>query len=296
LGFGVEELLPTPAIPGELDFMNTKNPIPDYKNLDLSGEALQAAGRMEARAQEPASQAMFQQLVAPLLSSNVKTVLEFGCGTAALSRRIARAAPQAAVYASDKSAGMLAAARRLAETEGLSNLHFQAWDVLDESSFPFPTPQFDLIISSVVIPYLDDAQTAALIGRLASSHLAPGGILAFIEQDLTTDTVYFPRFDFLREVLTKDLRNLKQTLALGLRPILRQAGLEVLGRRSFLWTDDAYGAYTRELLETFGDAAYDRGHITAAQKEEWKKTLDDLAASGDFYYGMVYHCVAGRRV
>lgn len=271
-----------------------KNPLPDYKNLDLSGEALQAALRMEARAKEPASQAMFEQLVAPLLSSNVRTILEFGCGTAALSRRIARLAAQAVVYASDKSEGMLVTARQLAETEDLPNIRFQVWDVLDENAFPFPTAQFDLIISSVVIPYLDDAQTIALTGRLAS-HLSAGGILAFVEQDLTTDTVNFPRFDFLREILTKDLRNLKQTLALGLRPILRGAGLQVLPRRSFLWTDDAYGAYTRELLERFADAACERGHIQPAERDEWKKTLTDLAQSGDFYYGIVYHCVAGKK-
>ena len=45
------------------------NPTPDYKNLDLSDEALQAAIRMEARAVEAASQVMFQQLVIPLLST-----------------------------------------------------------------------------------------------------------------------------------------------------------------------------------------------------------------------------------
>ena len=82
-------------------------PIPDYKNLDLSGEALQAAMRMEARAHEPASEQMFRQLVGPLLSPQVRTVLEFGCGTAALSRRIAQALPGAGVYATDKSDGML---------------------------------------------------------------------------------------------------------------------------------------------------------------------------------------------
>jgi 16S rRNA A1518/A1519 N6-dimethyltransferase RsmA/KsgA/DIM1 with predicted DNA glycosylase/AP lyase activity len=58
---------------------------------------LQAATRMEARARESASEEMFRQLIAPLLTSEVKTVLEFGCGTAALSRRIARAAPHAVV-------------------------------------------------------------------------------------------------------------------------------------------------------------------------------------------------------
>jgi len=268
-------------------------PIPDYKNLDLSGEAQQAAARMEARAREAASGNMFQELVAPLLSANVRSVLEFGCGTAALARRMARAAPQAQVYASDKSAGMLTAARQSLVDEKLENIRLVPWDILDGSSFPFPVEQFDLIISSVVVPYLDDTQTVALIERLAA-RLAPGGVLAFLEQDSSTDSVYYPRFELFRDVLTKDLRNLKSTLALGLRPVLRAAGLKPLERRSFLWTDDRYGDYTRDLLERFADDAVERGQIQPEERDEWKQTLNDLAEAEDFYYGIVYHLVAGR--
>jgi hypothetical protein len=146
----------------------------------------------------------------------------------------------------------------------------------------------------VVIPYFEESQAIALVERL-STYLSPGGILAFMEQDLTTDTVNYPGSELLRTVLTRDLRNLKHTLALGLRPILRSAGLQVLPRRSFLWTDDGYGAYTRELLERFADSALERGYIKPEERDEWKKTLNNLAESGDFYYGIVYHCIAGRR-
>jgi len=269
------------------------NPLPNYKDLDLSGEALRAATRMEARAQEPASLEMFQQLVAPLLSSEVKSVLEFGCGTASLSRRVAAALPQATVYASDKSLGMLKVARSLVNADGLENVRLEAWDALDDASFPFAQQPFDLILSSVVIPYLDDAQTGDLIRRLAA-RLAPGGVLAFVEQDLGTDTLNFPKFDIYRRILTKDLRNLKSTLALGLRPLLREAGLQLLPRRSFLWTDEAYGPYTRDLLERLADSACEKGQITSEARDEWKTTLERLVASGDFYYGMVYHLVAGK--
>ncbi len=270
-------------------------PLPDYQNLDLSGEARQAAARMEARAREPASQEMFQQLVVPLITATVRTVLEVGCGTAALSRRIAQAAPQAVVYASDKSEGMLQVAGRLIDAERIPNVRLQRWDMLDETSFPFPTSYFDLIVSSVVIPYFDDAQAIALIKMLAS-HLPPGGILAFVEQDWMTDTVNIPRYELFRGVLNKDQRKYKRTLWLGLRPFLREAGLAILPRRSFLWTDDAYGAYTRDLLERFADAACDNGRISAAERDEWKQALNDLAEDGDFFYGIVYHLVAGRRM
>lgn len=270
------------------------NALPDYQNLDQSGESGQAAARMEARAREAASQELFAQLVVPLLLPAPRMVLEVGCGTAALARRLARFAPQAMVYASDKSSGMLAAAREIAETTPLVNLHLVRWDVLDEASFPFPVPQFDLILSSVLVPYLDDPQTAALVRRLAG-RLAPGGVLAFIEQDHISDSLNYPRFELFRKVLNKDGRSLKPTLALGLRPLLRAAGLSLLPRRSFLWTDETYGPYTRDLLERFADSAFDQGRLTQSERDEWKRTLNELAAGGDFYYGIVYHLVAGRK-
>ena len=275
--------------------MEVRGLIPNYSDLDLSGEALQAAARMEARAQEPASRELFRQLVAPLLTDRVKTVCEFGCGTAALSRKIVAAAPNAAVYAGDKSQGMLRAARRMIALENLTNIHVQPWDILDERAFPFPVTQFDLIISSVVVPYLDDTQTIRLVERLVQ-HLAPSGVLAFVEQDLMTDTLNHPDHALTRAVLGKDQRSPKRTIGLGLRPVLREAGLHLLPRRSFLWTDDTYGPYTRDLLERFANAAHDQGIISSAARDTWMQALNDLAASGDFFYGIVYHLIAGRRL
>lgn len=267
---------------------------PDYTNLDLSGDVPQAAARMDARAREDASGAMFAQLVAPLLSAGVSTVLEVGCGTAALSRRIARAAPGACVCATDKSEGMLAAARRTVASEGIANVRLAQWNALDAPAFPFDVGRFDLIVSSVVVPYFDDGQTAGIVRTLAS-RLSSGGVLAFVEQDLATDTVNFPDAGLRRRVMDKDSRPLKRTLALGLRPLLRDAGLTVLPRRSFLWTDDAYGPYTRDLLAGMADAACKSGRLRPGEREEWTRVLQELADSGDFFYGMVYHLVAGRR-
>ncbi len=268
--------------------------IPNYKDLDESGESRAAATRMEQRAQEPASGEMFDSLVAPLLESAPGRILEVGCGTAALSRRVARHLPNATIRATDKSEGMLAAARKYAEEEASGGeLVLGRWDVLDPASFPFERDEFDLILSSVMVPYLDDAQTATLVHGL-SSRLMPGGILAFVEQDLTTDTINFPDFDLLRRVYDWEARDLKETIALGLRPLLRRAGLDLLPRSSFLWTDDEYGPYTRDLLSRLADDALKAGRITNPERERWTATLEALAASGDFYYGIVYHRIAGR--
>ncbi|WP_053057598.1 class I SAM-dependent methyltransferase [Rubrobacter aplysinae] len=269
--------------------------IPDYRDLDVSGEALAAARRMEDRAEAPASAALFEELVAPLLEPAPERVLEVGCGTAALSRRVARRLPGSAVYAADKSAGMLSYAAYTTERAGdLENLRLGRWDATVPGEFPFEGDgPFGLILSSVLVPYLDDTQTAALVHDLAS-RLAPGGVLAFVEQDLSSDSVSFPRHDLFQRIYAKDARDLDTTMALGLRPLLRDAGLTLIPRRSFLWTDEEYLPYTRGLVAGLADAALHDGRITPEERAEWEETLERQAATGDFYYGLVYHRLAGR--
>ncbi|MEZ4660627.1 MAG: hypothetical protein R2911_23980 [Caldilineaceae bacterium] len=105
----------------------------------------------------------------------------------------------------------------------------------------------------------------------------------------------FPNWSLLRDITAKHQRDIRPGWCLGLRPLLRSAGLTLLPRRSFLWTDEAYGAYTQDLLGRMADAARDKGAITPEQWAEWKEGLIALAAAGDFYYGLVYHLIAGRR-
>ena len=265
--------------------------VPAYDDLDRSGEAQRAAQRMEARAKESASAAMFDALVKPLLKPDVARVLELGCGTAALSRRIAQKLPQATIRAVDKSQGMIDAATQLARAEGHANIEFETVDI--SAGLPKAAPT-DLVISSVVVAYLDDDQTTALIAA-AKDTLAPGGVLAFLEQDLQTDALYFPDNDLLKRVFAKDRRQLKKTQTLGLRPALREAGFADICRSSFVWTDEGYGPYLQDLLAHLAADAEKQGRITAAERARWQETLSRVAAKGDFYYGLVYHLLTARK-
>ncbi len=117
--------------------------IPNYKDLDLTGEAEAAANRMEARAREPASEAMFNELIAPMIEMGTARILEVGCRTGALARRIAKAAPSSTIFATDKSEGMLRVARSLAQDARA--IQFRSWDVNEEAEWPFDAePPFDL--------------------------------------------------------------------------------------------------------------------------------------------------------
>jgi len=76
---------------------------------------------------------------------------------------------------------------------------------------------------------------------------------------------------------------------------LAACGLAPLPRRSYLWTDDAYGPYLRDLLPSIAAGARRVGRIDAAEEARWNTTLEALAADGQFYYGLVHYLVAGRR-
>ncbi len=263
--------------------------IPDYRNL--GGDAQAAAERMEARAREPASAAMFDALIRPLLVAGTRRILEVGGGTGGLARKVATAAPDAEVHLTDKSPEMLAAARTFAG-DTASRTTSACWDATDEPSFPFSPAPYDLILSSVMVPYLSDEETTDLVRRLAK-RLRPGGTLCFLEQDLQTDALAFPDFELLHRVFAKDARKLKQTLALNLRPLLRDAGLSLLAARSFLWTDETYGPYLRDLLGKLAADAERAGRMTAEERARWLQTLEDQRSAGDFHYSLVYHRVAG---
>ncbi|MEZ4660628.1 MAG: class I SAM-dependent methyltransferase [Caldilineaceae bacterium] len=114
-------------------------PLPDYKNLDASGEARQAALRMEARAGKRRRRRCLNNWWRRCWMTTYAAKLEIGCGTAALSRRIAQRQPHAHVYAADKSAGMLQMAQELIAEERLGNIQLTHWDVLGNQRPRLPT-------------------------------------------------------------------------------------------------------------------------------------------------------------
>lgn len=237
---------------------------------------------------------MFDAFVRPLLTDQVAEVLDVGCGTASLARRIAACLPEARVCASDKSEVMLKVAEHLANQEGLSRIEMRQWDVTREESFPFLPGMFDLVVSSVMTIYLSDQEARNVVASLAK-RLNPGGILAFVEQDLMTDSLDDSSGLFLK-IMEKDRRVIKPTQALGLRNLLEAAGLTPLPLASYVWSDERYGPYVRELLERIADVAHSRGSISLSECQAFKTMLNSRAEAGNFYYGLVYHRIAGRRV
>lgn len=267
--------------------------LPDHYDPDEGGSARQAAFRMESRAQEPASERMFQELVRPILGTGVRSVLELGCGTAFLSRRIVRLLNHANVLATDKSPEILGAARQCAEKEEIRTIQWALWDVLNEDAFPYKVSRYELVLSSLLIPNLSAEETKALIPRLVKK-LENRGILAFIEQDLMSDSLHDPT-GIGRRILEKEDRTILSTQGMGMRPLMRDAGLRTIARNSFQWVDERYGPYMRGYLGRLTESALEREIITEDERGLFLDTMDKLARDRDFYYSVTYHLIAAER-
>jgi malonyl-CoA O-methyltransferase len=131
----------------------------------IAGAFSAAAGTYEsaARAQDWAADRLMQRLGRPRAPLRV---LELGCGTGLLTRRLAAALPEGStILATDLSAAMVEAAAAACPVASFA--------VMDAES-PQASGPFDLIASSLAAQWFTDLE--ATLGRLAAL-LAPGGRL-----------------------------------------------------------------------------------------------------------------------
>ena len=99
-------------------------------------------------------------------------MLDVGCGTGAVARRIAPlVGPLGRVVGLDISPAMLAVACQAAERDGVTI----EWQVGRSESLPFPDGGFDLVVSQQGLQFAVDKPAAVAEMRRA---LAPGGRVA----------------------------------------------------------------------------------------------------------------------
>jgi 2-polyprenyl-6-hydroxyphenyl methylase/3-demethylubiquinone-9 3-methyltransferase len=155
------------------------------------------------------------------------SVLDAGCGSGVFSRVAARHA--AKVIALDGSDAMIAIAEQGAASEGLCNITHRV-GLLDDLAAWEPA-QFDLILSSSVLEYVEDYQaTLASLVRL----LRPGGRLIISMPNADSHYRRLERIAFKLAGRPRYVAHLKsRSTPRKLKEILAKQGMEVLEARYF---------------------------------------------------------------
>jgi SAM-dependent methyltransferase len=145
----------------------------NHSTILLGGRYLQPVENLEARADGD-----YRRMALGLLNladpNSANSLVEVGCGSGALLRRIARSTNCRRVVGLDVNRFLLGEAKALADSEGVSSrLEFKEGSA---EAIPFPDTEFDIAFSSTVMEEVDADRMLSEMVRITK----PGGRVAVI--------------------------------------------------------------------------------------------------------------------
>lgn len=179
------------------------------------------------------------KLVAQVAADDPAAIAEVGCGTGAVTRRLAQALPDARITAVDVDPAILSRAARRNPGARIT------WKLASATALPLEDASFDAVVCSLVLHHLDPEPKAAALSE-ARRVLRPGGRLHVADWGMPRDPLEGLSFLGLR--LVDGLAPTRQHATGALPALLRGAGFADVEVRDRFRT--AWGA-----LELIGAAA-----------------------------------------
>jgi SAM-dependent methyltransferase len=259
----------------------------------VTGLDAAAQGRLaevlETRAAEPQQQAMREAFLARIEFPAHAAVLEVGCGTGALTRRLARRPNVDSVVGVDPAASLLARARALAAQ--LPNVAFQE---ADGRALPFPDARFDVVVFDSTLCHVPEPEHAL---AEAFRVLRPQGQLAVFDGDYATATVALGDHDPLQACVAATMAHSvhDRWLVRRLSALVRSCGFASPRLLGCAFAEVAGADYMLTVVDRGADILRGLGQLgeeaTAALKAEARRRL----AAGTFFGHIAYASVIARK-
>ena len=257
---------------------------------DLDAEAQdRLAGVLETRGADPKQQAMRRAFLEDIALAPGARVLEVGCGTGVLTRRLARWDEVGEVVGVDLAPALLARARELAAD--LPNVAFQE---ADARALPFAGESFDAVVFDSTLSHVPEPERALAEARRV---LRPSGRLAAFDGDYATATVALGDHDPLQacvEAMMAGSVN-DRWVVRRLRALVGGLGLAIVGFRSHGFVEELGGGYMLTVVDRGADILRALGRIgdeaAAALKAEARRRV----AARSFFGHIAYASLVAQR-
>jgi ubiquinone/menaquinone biosynthesis C-methylase UbiE len=244
---------------------------------------------LEARGADAQQQAMRRLFLETIDFPPGARVLEVGCGTGVLTRRLANWPEVGSVTGVDTAPSLLSRARELAA--GLANITFREGDA---RSLPFEREAFDVVIFDSTLSHVPNPEQA--IGE-AFRVLQPSGSLAAFDGDYSTATVALGDHDPVQACVDAMMASsvTDRWLVRRLPALAREHGFTVTSFGSHGYVETAGGEYMLSVIDRGADLLSSRGQIDDDTAAGLKREARRRVEAGTFFGHIAYASLVARK-
>jgi ubiquinone/menaquinone biosynthesis C-methylase UbiE len=243
---------------------------------------------LETRGVDPQQQALRQAFLAGVPFPSHARVLDVGCGTGVLTRRLARLPAVESVVGVDPAPALLEQARKLAAD--IPNIAFQEGD---GRALPFGEEAFDVVVFDSTLSHVPEPGRA-----LAEAHrvLRPSGWLAVFDGDYATTTVALGDHDPLQTCVDMMMANsvTDRWLARRLPALVRAAGFAPEPYRSYGFVETG-GGYMLTVVDRGVDLLRAAGQIGDETAEALQAEVRRRVEAGSFFGHIAYGSIIASK-
>jgi ubiquinone/menaquinone biosynthesis C-methylase UbiE len=259
--------------------------MPDVYNTITSAEPAlvqRIAQALEVRGADDQQKSMLGSYLAEINFPANARVIEVGCGTGPVSRRLAGWPNVGQVVGVDPSSAFVEKARQLGA--GLTNLAFHEGNA---NQLRFADSHFDVAVFHTTLCHLSDPK-----GAMQEAHrvLKRGGCLAVFDGDYASTTLGTGDLDPL-QICADSFREFfihDSWLARRFPTLAEATGFKVMSYRSHSYTESANPDYMLTIVDRGADALASAGQIGQALAEALKAEARQRAAKGSFFGYITY--------
>jgi 2-polyprenyl-3-methyl-5-hydroxy-6-metoxy-1,4-benzoquinol methylase len=261
-------------------------------DIDESALAVMAA-RLENRAKHPFFSGVITDYIGALDLKRIAKVIEIGCGTGIVSRRLA-ATPgfRGAIVATDMSPYLIEIARRHAEDEGVdARITFE---VSSAASLRAERGTCNLIIAHTLLSHAADP--VAILAESARV-LRPGGQLLIFDRDfassaLSLDSAIAAKIDVadIARAFAAQPFIMRQ-----LPELLAEAGFAIETHRSYVIADVGRADFFAENLSTWRRLLPVSGVIAKSDVDSLMDGLDAASKAGTLFWANNFYTYIARK-